>query len=204
MVRSRARRGAFPPGGPPQGPQQPLSQAESSPSGKSGVGWKIATGVCALLAVGALGWGFMQKNDASKAAEANAAALEQAQQEIAKDTAEEEQVKEALNKAQAAHEEVAKKLKTKGKELKTEAAKLQDLQAQYNQAAKEAAQKNATLKQELAASEAKTALATKCAQVMATGMQVIYDAETPDEVMNDVAKEMQKAADSCQGVVSFG
>ncbi|HQR81157.1 MAG TPA: hypothetical protein PLT68_13160, partial [Actinomycetota bacterium] len=114
-----------------------------------------------------------------------------------------EELQTQLNKAQAAHEEVAAKLKTAGKELKSEASKLKSLQKQYQTAAKEAAQKNATLSDELQAEQAKADLATKCAQVLATGMEVIYNAETPSEVMDDVAREMQKAAESCQGVVAF-
>jgi septal ring factor EnvC (AmiA/AmiB activator) len=170
---------------------------------KSGVAWKVATGVCALLAAGALAWGFMQKSEADTAAQDSAAEVARLQAEIEADKQQEAEVEEALSEAKAAHEEVAKKLKTKGKELKQEASQLKSLQNQYNQAAKEAAQRNATLKDELAAQEAKTALATKCAQVLATGMEVIYNATTPEEVMNDVAKEMQRAAQSCQGVVSF-
>ena len=194
-----------PPGMPPQGPPPGMPPTDEPPAsgGGSGVGWKVATGVCALLAAGALAWGFMQKSNADTAAQDSAAQVAQLQAQIDADTQDEEEVKAALDKAQAAHAEVAAKLKTKGKELKSEAGKLKDLQQQYNQAAKEAASKNATLKDELQAQEAKTALATKCAQVLATGMEVIYNADSPEKVMNDVVKEMNKAASSCQGVVAF-
>lgn len=204
--------GAQPPAGPPgqfgqppQGPPPGMPPTDEPPAsgGGSGVGWKVATGVCALLAAGALAWGFMQKSNADTAAQDSAAQVAQLQAQIDADTQDEEEVKAALDKAQAAHAEVAAKLKTKGKELKSEAGKLKDLQQQYNQAAKEAASKNATLKDELQAQEAKTALATKCAQVLATGMEVIYNADSPEKVMNDVVKEMNKAASSCQGVVAF-
>ena len=170
--------------------------------GGSGVGWKVATGVAALLVVAALGWGFMQKSDADTAAQASAAEIEQLKTEIARDTQEEDEIKEALNKAKAEHEEVLAKLKVEKKDLKAEAGKLKNLNAQYNKAQKEANAKQATLRDQLAAQQAKTALATKWPQVMATGMHVIYNAETPDEVMNDVVKEMQSAADSCGGVVN--
>ncbi|MEZ5119719.1 MAG: hypothetical protein R2720_14610 [Candidatus Nanopelagicales bacterium] len=164
--------------------------------------WKIATGVVALLLVGALVWGFLQKRDADQAAEASAAKIDQLQTEIARDQQEEDEVKEDLNKAQAEHEKVLAKLKVEKKDLTTEAAKLANLNSEYNQAQKEANAKQATLRDQLAAQKAQTALATKCAQVMATGLHVIYNAETPTEVMNDVVKEMQRAADSCGGVVN--
>ena len=181
----------------------PPTDEPPASGGGSGVGWKVATGVCALLAAGALAWGFMQKSNADTAAQDSAAQVAQLQAQIDADTKQEEEFQAELAKAKEAHKEVVAKLKTEGKELKNEAGKLKDLQQQYNQAAKEAASKNATLKDELAAQESKTALATKCAQVLATGMEVIYNAETPEKVMNDVAKEMNKAASSCQGVVAF-
>ena len=204
--------GAQPPAGPPgqfgqppQGPPPGMPPTDEPPAsgGGSGVGWKVATGVCALLAAGALAWGFMQKSNADTAAQDSAAQVAQLQAQIDADTKQEEEFQAELAKAKEAHKEVVAKLKTEGKELKNEAGKLKNLQQQYNQAAKEAASKNATLKDELAAQESKTALATKCAQVLATGMEVIYNAETPEKVMNDVAKEMNKAASSCQGVVAF-
>ena len=196
-------------GPPPQGPPQgfappPVTEPPAPDKPKSGgVGWKVATGVCALLAAGALAWGLLQKSDADSAAQASAAQIEQMQQTIDADQKEDDALKAELEKAKATQEEVAAKLNTKGKELKAQTEKLKSLQNEYQQAAKEAQQKNATLKDQLQAEQAKADLATKCAQVMATGMEVIYNAETPEKVMNDVAKEMQKASDSCQGVVSF-
>ncbi len=181
----------------------PTDEPPASGGGGSGVGWKVATGVCALLAAGALAWGFMQKSNADTAAQDSAAQAAQLQAQIDADTKQEEELQAELAKAKEAHKEVVAKLKTEGKDLKNEAGKLKNLQQQYNQAAKEAASKNATLKDELAAQEAKTELATKCAQVLATGMEVIYNADSPEKVMNDVVKEMNKAASSCQGVVAF-
>ncbi|MEZ5118684.1 MAG: hypothetical protein R2686_02110 [Candidatus Nanopelagicales bacterium] len=177
-------------------------QDEPPSDDQSGIAWKIATGVSVFLLIGALVWGFLQKQDADTAAAASAAEIEQLNTEIARDQQEEDEIKEALNKAKAEHQQVLEKLKVEKKDLKTEASKLKNLNAQYNQAQKEANAKQATLRDQLAAQEAKTALATKCAQVMATGLNVIYNAETPDEVMNDVVKEMQKAANSCDGVVN--
>jgi septal ring factor EnvC (AmiA/AmiB activator) len=181
----------------------PPTDEPPASGGGSGVGWKVATGVCALLAAGALAWGFMQKSNADTAAQDSAAQAAQLQAQIDADTKQEEELQAELAKAKEAHKEVVAKLKTEGKDLKNEAGKLKNLQQQYNQAAKEAASKNATLKDELAAQESKTALATKCAQVLATGMEVIYNADSPEKVMNDVVKEMNKAASSCQGVVAF-
>ena len=197
-------------GPPPQGSPQPgfgpppesEPPAEEKPK-SGGVGWKVATGVCALLAAGALAWGLLQKSDADNAAQASAAQVEQMQAQIDADQKEDDALKAELEKAKQTQAEVSAKLKTTGKELKGQTQKLKDLQNQYNQAAKEAEQKNATLKDQVQAEQAKADLATKCAQVMATGLEVIYNAETPEKVMNDVAKEMQKASDSCQGVVSF-
>src|SRR5690606_28009033 len=129
-----------------------------------------------------------QKSNADTAAQDSAAQAAQLQAQIDADTKQEEELQAELAKAKEAHKEVVAKLKTEGKDLKNEAGKLKNLQQQYNQAAKEAASKNATLKDELAAQEAKTELATKCAQVLATGMEVIYNADSPEKVMNDVVK----------------
>jgi uncharacterized protein (DUF3084 family) len=89
-------------------------------------------------------------------------------------------------------------------DLAKEARTLRRLERQYNRAQREANAKQATIRDQLAAQESKTALATKCAQVMATGMQVIYNAPTPERVMNEVVKEMNRAAASCDGVVNVG
>ena len=190
---------------PPQGPLPGAVPPATEPpkGGGSGVGWKVATGVCAVLAAGALAWGFMQKSNADAAAQDSAAQVAQLQSQIEADTKLESETEAELARARDAHDQVVAKLKTEGKQLKAEAKKLKKLQQQYNQAAKEAASKNASLRDQLQAQEAKTALATKCAQVLATGMEVIYNAETPDQVMHDVAKEMNRAATSCQGVVAF-
>ncbi len=201
-----------PPQGPPPGyqpPGPPVASApvpvpEPVPSGRSGIGWKVATGVCALLAVGAFAWGFMQKSDADKAAQANAAALQSAQQQLADSQKQDEELKSELAAAQAAHQKVEAKYKTKARDLKNETAQLKQIENKAQQASAEAAKNDATLKEEVTAARSEAALATKCAQVMATGMQVIYDAPTPEKVMNDVAKEMQRAAESCQGVVTVG
>ena len=53
----------------------PTDEPPASGGGGSGVGWKVATGVCALLAAGALAWGFMQKSNADTAAQDSAATL---------------------------------------------------------------------------------------------------------------------------------
>ena len=39
---------------------------------------------------------------------------------------------------------------------------------------------------------------------MATGLQLIYDASNYNQAMKDVVKEMQRASESCDGVISFG
>ena len=177
-------------------------QDEPPSGGGSGIGWKIATGVAALVAVGALAWGFVQKSDADTAAQDSAAKVEQLQAQIAEDEKQDEALQAELEKAQAAHDKVEQKLQVKDQDLSKETANLKNLESQYNKAQKEANAKQATLRDQLAAQQAKTALATKCAQVMATGMQIIYNATTPEEVMNDVTKEMNRAAASCDGVVN--
>ena len=94
--------------------------------------------------------------------------------------------------------------KTKKANLASETSKLNKLEKQYQQAQNEANQRQATLKDELAAAQAKAALGQKCAQVMATGMQLIYDATSYNQAMKDVVKEMQTASDSCDGIINFG
>lgn len=156
------------------------------------VPWIIATAVAALLAVIGFGWGFTQR---SQAQDAQAAA--------ASETAQDQKLQADVDALQQEYDKVSAKLKTKSKDLRGEVTKLEQLQRQYKQQQQTAGQEEATLKQQLAASQAKADLAGKCAQVMASGMEVIYNAPTPTKVMNDVVKEMQKAADSCQGIVNF-
>jgi uncharacterized protein HemX len=153
--------------------------------------WMIATAIAVVLAVIGFGWGFMQRNDAQQQASAASSASQQEQADEAQ-----------IAQLKAEYDKVSAKLKTKSSNLKSEVGKLENLQKQYKQQQQSASSAEATLKQQLSAAQTKADLATKCAQVMATGMQVIYNAPSPDKVMSDVVKEMQKAADSCQGVVT--
>jgi septal ring factor EnvC (AmiA/AmiB activator) len=164
----------------------------------------VATGVAALIAVGALTWGFLQKSDADSAASANAAQVQELQAQIEEDAKQDAALQAQLEKAQKAHDKVEQKLRVRDEDLAKEARTLRRLERQYNRAQREANAKQATIRDQLAAQESKTALATKCAQVMATGMQVIYNAPTPERVMNEVVKEMNRAAASCDGVVNVG
>lgn len=162
----------------------------------------IATGVLAALAVGATAWGFIQKSDAQNAAQENQAEVASLQAQIDQGKKDDEALQQQLAEAKAQYEKVEQRYQTKKKDLSSETARLDDLEKQYNQARKDAQAKAATARDQLQAAQSKADLATKCAQVMATGMRVIYDAETPDQVMNDVVKQMNKAAASCDGVVS--
>jgi septal ring factor EnvC (AmiA/AmiB activator) len=189
--------------GPPPGFNQPPQPAPTPPAKSSPV-WKIATAVAVVLALIGFGWGFLQKSNADAAAQDSAAQLAQVQAQLAQEDKEDADLKAELAKSKAEYAKVEAKYQTKKKNLANESAQLAKIENQYQQAAKDAEAKQATLKDELAAAQAKTALATKCAQVMATGMQLIYDADTPNKVMNDVVKEMQRASESCDGIVNFG
>lgn len=196
-----------PPGyGPPpqQGPPPGFTPPQQPPPAKSSAAWKIATALAVVLALIGFGWGFMQKSNADSAAQDSAAQLAQARAEIQTKQQADSDLEAQLEKAKAEYAKVEAKYQTKRQSLATESAKLVKIEDQYQQASKDAAAKQATLRDQLAAAQAKTALATKCAQVMATGMQLIYDADTPNKVMNDVVKEMQKASESCDGIVNFG
>lgn len=197
-----------PPGqfGPPPGyPGAPMPEPEHQPKGKSkALPWMIATGLVAVLAVLALVWGLMQKSDAASAAEQSqqeiAALQTQLQQEKDNDAATQSQ----LQQTQAQYDQVESQLKVTGKSLKKQTAALNAAERRARSAARQAAAKNATLRDQVAAANARTALATKCAQVMATGLDVIYNAPTVNKAMNEVTRQMQKAADNCDGVVNVG
>lgn len=198
-----------PPAVPPMTPvaataAPPPPPEDDQPTRMSELGWKVATLVAVLLASGALIWGFMQKDNAEEIAATQGAALQNAQEQIDADRMEEEELAQQLSRAQAAHDRVADKLQTKKRDLQEEAAQLRGLRNDLQTAEKNAAKEEATLRDEVRAAQRRADLATKCAQVMATGLRVIYDAETPQEVMDDVVKEMQLAAESCAGVVSVG
>jgi septal ring factor EnvC (AmiA/AmiB activator) len=201
-----------PPQGPPQGappgygppPERaPQEQPEHAPRNRA-VPWMIATGVSAAVALAAIGWGYVQKTDADSAAQQTQAEVASLQAQVAKAEKEDQDLQAELDQAKADYAKVEEKYKTKKNDLQGETAKLEDLEKQYNQAKKDAESKQATLRDQLQAAEAKSELATKCAQVMATGMTLIYDADTPAKVMNEVVKQMDKASASCDGVVNVG
>jgi chromosome segregation ATPase len=160
--------------------------------------------VAVLLAVGALIWGFMQKDNAEEIAASQGAALQDAQEQIDADRAAEDELQQQLSRAKAAHDRVEQKLQTKKRDLKEEAAQLRGLRRDLATAQRNAEREEATLRDQARADEAQADLARKCAQVLATGMRVIYEAPTPQEVMDEVVKEMELASESCAGVVSVG
>lgn len=193
-----------PPGMPPQGPPPVVAEPEQPGGRNRALPWMIATAVAAALAIGAGAWGFMQKSDAQNAADQSQAEVTALQAQIAQDKKEDEALQQQLDQAQADYQKVEQRYQTKKQSLANQTARLDNLERQYNQARKDAQAKQATIRDQLQAEQAKAALATKCAQVMATGMQVIYDADTPSKVMNEVVKQMDKASTSCDGVVNVG
>jgi septal ring factor EnvC (AmiA/AmiB activator) len=196
--------GGMPPQGPPPGYTPPAGQQPEGKPRNKAVPWIIATAVVAILAVAAIGWGLVQKGEADKAAEENAAAIATLQSQVAEAEKTDKELQAELDKAQAQYEKVESKYKTKKQDLESQTAKLEELEKQYNQAKKDAEARRATSRDQLQASKAQAELATKCAQVMATGMTLIYDTDNPSKVMNEVAKQMDKASASCEGVVTVG
>lgn len=192
------------PYGPPPGYGMPEFPHEEPKEPNKALPWMIATGVAALLAVGGLAWGFVQKSNADSAANASAQELATVQAQLQAEKQRDEQLQQELDEVKAEYSRVKAKLKVEKGKFKSEVNKLDELSANAKRAANDAAKKNATLRTELAASQAQAQLATKCAQVMATGLQVIYDATTPQQVMKDVAKEIQRASSACDRVVSVG
>ncbi|MEI2642325.1 MAG: hypothetical protein V9G10_08320 [Candidatus Nanopelagicales bacterium] len=191
--------------GPPPGmPQQPVTEEEPAAKGKSAMPWMLATVVAAALAIGAAAWGFTQKSDAQNAAQTSQADIASLQAQIDEGKKQDEALQQQLDAAKAQYQKVEERYQTKKKDLQNQTAQLDDLEKQYNQARQDAQAKAATAKDQLQAAQSKAELATKCAQVIASGMRVIYDADDPSQVMDDVVKEMEKASASCDGVVSTG
>lgn len=121
----------------------------SRPPGGSATGWKIATGVATLLAVGALAWGLVQQGDAEVAEAAQTATAEQAQAAIAEEEQRDADLAAELEVARAEHAKIVARLKTKADKLKSEASELDDLQQKYKRAQADAAAEEATVEQEL-------------------------------------------------------
>ena len=134
-----------------------------------GIGWKIATGVAALVAVGALVWGFMQKSDADTAAQDNAAKVEQLQAQIAEDEKQDAALQAELEKAQVAPRQGRTEAQGQGPRPEQGDRQPEEPGVAVQQGAKGSEREASHLRDQLAAQQAKTALATKCAQVMATG-----------------------------------
>lgn len=172
--------------------------------GANSLPWIIATGVAAVIALAGISWGVVQKRDADAAVQASQADIATLKAQVARSEKQEAQLQEQLEQAKSAYAGVEQRYQTKKQDLAGQTASLDDLEKQYNQAKKDAQAKQATLRDQLQAEQAKAALATKCAQVMATGMTLIYDADTPDKVLNEVAEQMDKASSSCEGVVKVG
>lgn len=172
--------------------------------GNRALPWMIATGVAAVVAVAGIGWGVTQKQSADTAAQQSQAEVAALKAQNEREQQTEANLQAELDKAQAEYSKVEQKYQTKKADLQNQTGRLNNLERQYKRAQKDADRKQATLRDELQAAQAKSALATKCAQVMATGMTLIYDSDTPEKVMSQVVRQMDKAARSCDGVVSVG
>jgi chromosome segregation ATPase len=146
----------------------------------------------------------MQKDNAEELAASQGAALLDAREQIDADRAAEEELQQQLSRAQAAHERVEDKLKTKKRDLKKEAQQLKGLRSDLLAAERTAAQEEATLRDEVRAAQRRADLATKCAQVLATGLRLIYEAPTPEAGMDEVVREIEVASQSCAGVIDVG
>ncbi|MFT6564889.1 MAG: septal ring factor EnvC (AmiA/AmiB activator) [Actinomycetes bacterium] len=176
----------------------PEEQAMSMPNEElpapSGMGFKIATIILAVTTLGFAIWGFatyQSLNTANKAISsenatiaAEEAALTAAKQEIAK-----------LQSNYAVEEG----------NFNDKQEQLVKQRAVYDAAKKKASKNKSKLDAQLAASQAESALAQKCAAVLASGLiKISGDASTPKGATSqEVVAEMNKASVPCKGVVTI-
>ncbi|MFN8127062.1 MAG: hypothetical protein U0R64_11215 [Candidatus Nanopelagicales bacterium] len=199
-----------PPGTPGHAPHAAGPPKPKDPS----LPWKIATGVLAVTTVGFGVWGIMTNsklNDLQTQTNQQIAALQLQLQQAEANSKEQQTKDEAREKAQARQiEELRKKSESDRASLKLDTGKIQaqtqalkGLASEYKSAQAKAQQKEGSLSAQLAASQAESALAKKCAQVLGTGLLKIYSDVPTVVTYKQVNQVLNAASDSCGTVVQL-
>ncbi len=171
-----------------------MSTPNEATSAKPGMGFKIATIILAVTTLGFAVWGFVTYQSLNTANKANSS--ENAT--IAEDKA-------AIAAANQEIKQLQSNYGTEKVNFDSEYAQLVKQRSVYDAAQKKASANAASIEAQLAASQAQSALAQKCAAILASGLVQIYgDSSSPAGVTNqEVAVAMAKASVPCKGVVNL-
>lgn len=168
--------------------------------------WQIATGVLALTTIGFAVWGFSTNsklNNLQSSTDQQIAALQQQLKELeassgAKEAAEAKEIEKFRNEATKYKGE----LKVDTKKIKQESAEIAALNKKYQQAQANAQAKENNLAAQLKASQAESALAKKCASVMANGLLKIYEDVATVVTYKEVDAVLKEASATCGDVIT--
>ncbi len=192
---------------PPANPQAGKSfNTTNDDEAKSGMGFKIATGVLALTTIGFAIWGYNANknyNDLKASTDQEIAQLQEQIKQISA-TAGKKEAKEAAQIAAAKEKfkNTKSELKLEEKNLNKETSELDELRKEYDTAQANAEKKEGSLEAQLKAADAKAELAKQCATVLATGMAAIYGDVATGVTYKEVEQQLSKASKSCQDVVN--
>ncbi len=162
-----------------------MSTPNEAISAKPGMGFKIATIILAVTTLGFAVWGFVTYQS-----------LNTANATVAEETA----------VIAAANQEIKQLQSNYGTEkvhFDSEHAQLVKQRSAYDTAQKKASANAANIGAQLAASQAQSALAQKCAAILASGLVQIYGDVYSGVTQQEVAVAMAKASVPCKGLVNL-
>ncbi len=169
-----------------------MSTPNEATSAKPGMGFKIATIILAVTTLGFAVWGFVTYQSLNTANKATSSANATIAEEEAAIAASNQEIKQL--QSNYATEKV---------DFDSEHAQLVKQRSVYDAAQKKASANAANIEAQLAASQAQSVLAQKCAAILASGLVQIYDDSPTGVTQQEVAVAMAKASVPCKGVVNL-
>ncbi len=168
--------------------------------------WQIATGVLALTTIGFAIWGFNTNstlNNLQSSTDQQIAALQQQLKQLeATSGAKEAAEAKEIAKYRAESKKYKGDLKIDTSKIKQETAEIAALNKKYQQAQANAQAKENNLAAQLKASQAESALAKKCASVMANGLLKIYEDVATVVTYKEVDSVLKEASATCGDVIT--
>lgn len=147
-----------------------------------GTGLKVVTALSLVAAIGAGVFGYQQYQQNQNNSSSDAATIAELQKQ---------------------YNSVEKKLNLDNTDIAKKSQELKSLSEKYNMAVQNAKAQETNLDAQLAAAQAKSSLASQCADIMATGLTKIYNDNQPTKAMQEIVQVIDDAASSCKGVVNL-
>lgn len=168
--------------------------------------WQIATGVLALTTIGFGIWGFNTNstlNNLQSSTDQQITALQQQLKDLeAKSGAKEAAQAKEIASYRAKSKKYKGELKVDTTKIKQETAEIAALNTKYQKAQANAQAKENNLAAQLKASQAESALAKKCASVMANGLLKIYQDVATVVTYKEVDAVLKEASATCGDVIN--